>query len=76
MFVMPTTLLHLGTISTRCVTDNQEAAGLALRTPTPNKPLAVLSRAGFSGEDLATVAAAAARNAEAQPNHPAEPPGP
>jgi hypothetical protein len=44
-----------------------------LCTLATNKSLAVLSRAGFSGEDLATVAAAAARNAEAVPNRPAEP---
>ena len=37
---------------------------------------AVLSRAGFSGEDLATVAAAATKNAKAVPNRPAEPSGP
>jgi AcrR family transcriptional regulator len=41
--------------------DEQEAAELALCTLATNKSLAVLSRAGFSGEDLATVAAAAAR---------------
>ena len=34
---------------------------LALCTLATNKSLAVLSRAGFSGEDLATVAAAAAK---------------
>jgi hypothetical protein len=34
---------------------------LALCTLATNKSLAVLSRAGFSSEDLATVAAAAAR---------------
>jgi hypothetical protein len=39
----------------------QEAAELALCTLATNKSLAVLSRAGFSGEELATVAAAAAR---------------
>ncbi|MGC5561908.1 TetR/AcrR family transcriptional regulator [Streptomyces sp. FR-108] len=54
----------------------QEAAELALCTLATNKSLAVLSRAGFSGEDLATVAAAAARNAEALPKRPAEPSGP
>ncbi|WP_371549969.1 TetR family transcriptional regulator [Streptomyces sp. NBC_00554] len=54
----------------------QEAAELALCTLATNKSLAVLSRAGFSGEDLATVAAAAAKNAEAVPNRPAEPSGP
>jgi hypothetical protein len=54
----------------------QEAAELALCTLATNKSLAVLSRAGFSGEDLATVAAAAAKNAKAPPNRPAEPPGP
>jgi AcrR family transcriptional regulator len=42
--------------------DEQEAAELALCTLATNKSLAVLSRAGFSSEDLATVAAAAARN--------------
>ena len=41
--------------------DEQEAAELALCTLATNKSLAVLSRAGFSSEDLATVAAAAAR---------------
>nr|BFE59438.1 TetR/AcrR family transcriptional regulator [Dactylosporangium thailandense] len=41
----------------------REAAELALRTLATNKSLAVLSRGGFSGEDLATVAAAAARTA-------------
>jgi AcrR family transcriptional regulator len=41
--------------------DDQEAAELALCTLATNKSLAVLSRAGFSNEDLATVAAAAAR---------------
>ncbi|MFI1921041.1 MULTISPECIES: TetR/AcrR family transcriptional regulator [unclassified Streptomyces] len=54
----------------------QEAAELALCTLATNKSLAVLSRAGFSGEDLATVAATAARNAKAVPNRPAEPSGP
>jgi AcrR family transcriptional regulator len=39
----------------------REAAELALCTLATNKSLAVLSRAGFSGDDLATVAAAAAR---------------
>jgi hypothetical protein len=39
----------------------QEAAELALCTLATNKSLAVLSRAGFSSEDLTTVAAAAAR---------------
>jgi hypothetical protein len=39
----------------------QEAAELALCTLATNKSLAVLSRAGFSSNDLATVAAAAAR---------------
>ena len=39
----------------------QQAAELALCTLATNKSLAVLSRAGFSGEELATVAAAAAR---------------
>lgn len=38
----------------------REAAELALCTLATNKSLAVLSRAGFSGEELATVAAAAA----------------
>jgi AcrR family transcriptional regulator len=41
--------------------DEREAAELALRTMATNKSLAVLSRAGFSGEDLATVAAGASR---------------
>lgn len=41
--------------------DEHEAAELALCTLATNKSLAVLSRAGFSGQDLATVAAAAAR---------------
>lgn len=41
--------------------DDQEAAELALCTLATNKSLAVLSRAGFSNDDLATVAAAAAR---------------
>jgi hypothetical protein len=41
--------------------DEQKAAELALCTLATNKSLAVLSRAGFSGEDLATVATAAAR---------------
>lgn len=41
--------------------DDRQAAELALCTLATNKSLAVLSRAGFSGEDLATVAAAAAR---------------
>ncbi|WP_329553911.1 TetR/AcrR family transcriptional regulator [Streptomyces sp. NBC_00696] len=54
----------------------QEAVELALCTLATNKSLAVLSRAGFSGEDLATVAAAAAKNAETVPNRPAEPSGP
>ncbi|MFE1926457.1 TetR/AcrR family transcriptional regulator [Streptomyces asoensis] len=49
----------------------QEAAKLALCALATNKSLAVLSRAGFSGEDLATVAAAAAENAKALPNRPA-----
>jgi AcrR family transcriptional regulator len=39
----------------------REAADLALCTLATNKSLAVLSRAGFTGEDLAIVAAAAAR---------------
>ncbi|MFD0525886.1 TetR/AcrR family transcriptional regulator [Paractinoplanes durhamensis] len=39
----------------------QEATELALCTLATNKSLAVLSRAGFAGKDLATVAAAAAR---------------
>jgi len=39
----------------------REAAELALCTLATNKSLAVLSRAGFSGEDLTTVASAAAR---------------
>ena len=39
----------------------REAAELALCTLATNQSLAVLSRAGFSSEDLATVAAAAAR---------------
>jgi hypothetical protein len=51
----------------------REAVELALCTLATNKSLAVLSRAGFSGEDLATVAAAAAKNAKALPNRPAEP---
>ena len=38
--------------------EKQEAAELALSTLATNKSLAVLSRAGFSNEDLATVAAA------------------
>jgi len=38
-----------------------EAAELALCTLATNQSLAVLSRSGFSGDDLATVAAAAAR---------------
>jgi hypothetical protein len=42
-------------------TDEHEAAELALCTLATNKSLAVLSRAGFSSEDLATIAAAAAR---------------
>jgi hypothetical protein len=37
--------------------DEREAAELALRTLATNQSLAVLSRTGFSGEDLATVAA-------------------
>jgi AcrR family transcriptional regulator len=41
--------------------DEQQAAELALCTLATSKSLAVLSRAGFSSEDLATVAAAAAR---------------
>ncbi|WP_439658328.1 TetR/AcrR family transcriptional regulator [Lentzea sp. HUAS TT2] len=41
--------------------DDQEAEELALCTLATNKSLAVLSRAGFSSEDLVTVAAAAAR---------------
>ncbi|WNV91139.1 TetR/AcrR family transcriptional regulator [Umezawaea sp. Da 62-37] len=41
----------------------REAAELALCTLATNKSLAVLSLAGFSGEDLATVAAVAVRNA-------------
>ncbi|MFB9441469.1 TetR/AcrR family transcriptional regulator [Dactylosporangium vinaceum] len=41
--------------------DEREAADLALGVLAMNKSLAVLSRAGFSNEDLATVAAAAAR---------------
>jgi AcrR family transcriptional regulator len=41
--------------------DEHEAAELALCTLAVNKSLAVLSRAGFSNEDLATVAATAAR---------------
>lgn len=41
--------------------DEHRAAELALCTLATNKSLAVLSRAGFSGEDLAIVAAAAAR---------------
>jgi AcrR family transcriptional regulator len=41
--------------------DEHEAAELALCTLATNKSLAVLSRTGFSSEDLATVAAAAAR---------------
>ncbi|MFF3411829.1 TetR/AcrR family transcriptional regulator [Streptomyces sp. NPDC002742] len=56
--------------------DEQEAAELALCTLATNKSLAVLSRAGFSGEDLATVAGAATKNAKAPPNRPAEPSGP
>ncbi|MET8849831.1 TetR/AcrR family transcriptional regulator [Amycolatopsis sp. NPDC004625] len=45
----------------------REAAELALCTLATNKSLAVLSRAGFSGEDLATVAAVAARIPERRP---------
>ncbi|WP_328457947.1 TetR/AcrR family transcriptional regulator [Amycolatopsis sp. NBC_00438] len=41
--------------------DEQEAAELALCALATNKSLAVLSRAGFSNDDLATVAAGAAR---------------
>ncbi|BCY09032.1 TetR/AcrR family transcriptional regulator [Actinoplanes sp. L3-i22] len=41
--------------------DDQAAAELALCTLATNKSLAVLSRAGFTGDDLATVAASAAR---------------
>ncbi|QKV73599.1 TetR/AcrR family transcriptional regulator [Amycolatopsis sp. Hca4] len=41
--------------------DEPEAAELALCTLATNKSLAVLSRTGFSNEDLATVAAAVAR---------------
>ena len=41
--------------------DEQEASDLALCTLATNQSLAVLSRAGLSGDDLATVAAAAAR---------------
>ena len=41
--------------------DEQEAPELALCALATNKSLAVLSRAGFSNEELATVAAAAAR---------------
>ncbi|MFG1927164.1 TetR/AcrR family transcriptional regulator [Cryptosporangium sp. NPDC048952] len=41
--------------------DEQEAAELALRTVAANKSLAVLSRVGFSGDDLAIVAAGAGR---------------
>ncbi|TQS46233.1 TetR/AcrR family transcriptional regulator [Cryptosporangium phraense] len=37
----------------------EEAAGLALSTLATNKSLAILSRAGFSNDDLATVAARA-----------------
>jgi len=55
---------------------DQEAAELALCTLATNKSLAVLSRTGFSGEDLATVAAAAAKNAGAPPNRPTGPSGP
>lgn len=40
---------------------DQEAAELALCTLATNKSLAVLSRVGFSADDLATVAAVAAR---------------
>ena len=40
--------------------DEHEAAKLALCALATNKSLAVLSRAGFSGEDLATVATATA----------------
>jgi hypothetical protein len=36
--------------------DEQETAELTLCTLATNKSLAVLSRAGFSSEDLATVA--------------------
>ncbi|WP_245886672.1 TetR/AcrR family transcriptional regulator [Umezawaea tangerina] len=43
----------------------QEAAELALCTLATNKSLAVLSRSGFSSDDLAIVAAAAVRNAGA-----------
>ncbi|TCB97347.1 TetR/AcrR family transcriptional regulator [Micromonospora zingiberis] len=45
----------------------QDAAELALCTLATNKSLAVLSRSGFSGEDLATVAAATARVARRPP---------
>ncbi|MFI5841628.1 TetR/AcrR family transcriptional regulator [Catenuloplanes sp. NPDC051500] len=41
--------------------DNQEAADLALSTLATNQSLAVLSRAGFSAEDLTTVATTTAR---------------
>jgi hypothetical protein len=41
--------------------DEQEAAERALCTLAANQSLAVLSRAGFSGDDLATVASSAAR---------------
>ncbi|GAA3641354.1 TetR/AcrR family transcriptional regulator [Kineosporia mesophila] len=41
--------------------DDQEAAELALCTLATNQSLAVLSRTGFSSDDLATVATAAAR---------------
>ncbi|MGC4767838.1 TetR/AcrR family transcriptional regulator [Micromonospora sp. DT44] len=43
---------------------DQEAADLALCALAANKSLAVLSRAGFTGDDLATVAAAVARTPE------------
>ncbi|MFE1801498.1 TetR/AcrR family transcriptional regulator [Streptomyces sp. NPDC059517] len=46
----------------------ESAAELALCTLATNQSLAVLSRAGYSGEDLAIVATAAAENAKALPN--------
>ncbi|MGW6008363.1 TetR/AcrR family transcriptional regulator [Streptomyces sp. NPDC055210] len=48
----------------------ESAAELALCTLATNQSLAVLSRAGYSGEDLAIVATAAAENAKALPNRP------
>ncbi len=50
--------------------DERQAAELALCTLAANKSLAVLSRAGFTGEDLATVASAAARIPADRTHHP------